>query len=205
MADAENKTHILVVDDNYVNLRVTAGLLNVYKPHVEMVSSGREAYEVIQKYPHFDMIFMDHMMPDWDGIETVQHIRAMEGEYFKNVPIVALSANVGQSARDLFLSHGMDDFVEKPMSSETLAVVLKKYIPKEKQLSEYAEKVDPMMTVNRSREEYISSAIRADSKTIRIDGLDVPRGIFNMGGSLDAYHHILNVFLDDGKRQGLPH
>ena len=190
---------ILVVDDNYVNLRVTAGLLNVYKPHVEMVSSGREAYEVIKKYPNFDMIFMDHMMPDWDGIETVQHIRAIEGEYFKNVPIVALSANVGPSARDLFLSHGMNDFVEKPMSSETLAGVLKKYIPKEKQLSEYAEKVDPMMTVNRSREEYISSAIRTDSKKIRIDGLDVPRGIFNMGGSLDAYHHILNVFLDDGK------
>ena len=192
---------ILVVDDNYVNLRVTAGLLNVYKPHVEMVSSGREAYEALLRDPHYDMIFMDHMMPDWDGIETVQHIRAAEGDYFRNVPIIALSANVGEAARDLFLSSGMNDFVEKPMSSETLAGVIRKYIPAEKQQTEYTETIDPMMKVSRSRSEYISSDVIKDARSIKISGLDVPQGIFNMGGSVEAYNHILNVFLSEGRAQ----
>lgn len=192
---------ILVVDDNYVNLRVTAGLLNVYKPYVEMVSSGREAYNTLLRDPSFDMIFMDHMMPDWDGIETVQHIRALEGDYYKTVPIVALSANVGEAARELFLSGGMNDFVEKPMSSERLAAVIRKYIPESKQLSEYTEQVDPLMKVSRSRSEYISATIQNDAKNIQIPGLDVPQGIFNMGGSVEAYHHILNVFLSEGREQ----
>lgn len=192
---------ILVVDDNYVNLRVTAGLLNVYKPHVEMVGSGREAFEALIRDPHFDMIFMDHMMPDWDGIETVQHIRALEGDYYKQVPIIAISANVGEAARKLFLSNGMDDFVEKPMSSETLAVVLRKFIPPEKQLSEYTEQVDPMMKISRSRREYISSSVGKDARSIKIPGLDVPQGIFNMGGSVDSYNHILNVFLSEGRSE----
>ncbi len=192
---------ILVVDDNYVNLRVTAGLLNYYKPHVEMASGGREAYELLQRDPNFDMVFMDHMMPDWDGIETVQHIRAMEGDYYKNVPIIAISANVGEAARQIFLSNGMNDFVEKPMSSETLAGVLKKYISPEKQLSEYTEQVDPLMKVSRSRNAYISSSIKSDARSIRIPGLDVPQGIFNMGGSVEAYNHILNVFLGEGRKK----
>ena len=192
---------ILVVDDNYVNLRVTGGLLSVFKPHVDMVSSGREAYEALLRDPHYDMIFMDHMMPDWDGIETVQHIRAAEGDYFRNVPIIALSANVGEAARELFLSHGMNDFVEKPMSGETLATVIRKFIPAEKQLTEYTEQVDPMMKVSRSRSEYISSTAASDSHSISIAGLDVPQGIFNMGGGVDAYNHILNVFLSEGRSQ----
>ena len=192
---------ILVVDDNYVNLRVTAGLLNIYRPHVEMVSSGREAYEALLRDPHYDMVFMDHMMPDWDGIETVKHIRSAEGDYFRNLPIIALSANVGEAARELFLSSGMNDFVEKPMSVETLARVIKKYIPAEKQLTEYAGQVDPMMKVSRPRSEYISSSVNKDSRSIIIPGLDVPQGIFNMGGNVEAYNHILNVFLSDGRSQ----
>lgn len=190
---------IMVVDDNYVNLRVTAGLLNIFKPQVVMVSSGREAYELLQKDHSFDMIFMDHMMPDWDGVETVGHIRAMEGDYYQKVPIIALTANVSQDARDMFIKNGMNDFVGKPMSADTLAAVLKKYIAPEKQLSEYAEKVDPMMTRNRSRDEYISAATGSESRKIEINGIDTARGVFNMGGSADAYNHILNVFLEDGR------
>jgi Signal transduction histidine kinase len=192
---------ILVVDDNYVNLRVTAGLLNVYKPRVEMVSDGREAFDLLMRDPHFDMIFMDHMMPGWDGIETVRHIRSLDGDYYRQVPIIALSANVGEAARELFLSCGMNDFVEKPMSTETLAAVIRKYIPPEKQKTEYSEAVDPMMKVSRPRREYLASSASSDKESVSIPGLNVPQGIFNMGGSIDAFHHILNVFLADGRRK----
>ncbi len=190
---------IMVVDDNYVNLRVTAGLLNVFKPQVVMVSSGREAYELLIEDRGFDMIFMDHMMPDWDGMETVEHIRSIEGDYYKNVPIIALTANVSQDARDMFIRGGMNDFVGKPMSIDSLSAVLKKYIVPEKQLREYAEKVDPMMTLNRTRDEYISSLTGNDNRKIEIDGIDAARGIFNIGGSVEAYNHILNVFLGEGR------
>lgn len=192
---------IMVVDDNYVNLRVTAGLLNIFKPQVTMVSSGREAYELLRKEPHYDLIFMDHMMPEWDGVETVGHIRAIEGDYFKNVPIIALSANVSQDARDMFLREGMNDFVGKPMSVDTLAAVLKKYIAPEKQCKEYTEKVDPLMTANRPRDEYISAAAEGQSHNISIEGIDAACGIFNIGGSADAYIHILNICLRDGRQR----
>lgn len=189
---------IMVVDDNYVNLRVTAGLLGIFKPQVVMVNSGREAYELLQKDRSFDMVFMDHMMPDWDGVETVSHIRAMENEYYKKVPIIALSANVSQEAREMFIREGMNDFVGKPMSTDTLAAVLKKYIAPEKQLTEYAEKVDPMMMRSRPRDEYIYAAAHGQNKCIEIEGIDTARGVFNMGGSTEAYINILNVFIEDG-------
>ncbi len=192
---------IMVVDDNYVNLRVTAGLLNIFKPQVAMVSSGREAYEILQKDRGFDMIFMDHMMPDWDGVETVRHIRAMENDYYQKVPIIALSANVSQESRDMFIREGMNDFVGKPMSVDTLAAVLKKYVAPEKQLNEYAEKVDPMMTRNRPRDEYISAAATDAGRKIEIEGIDTEMGVFNIGGSADAYVRILNVFLEDGRNK----
>ncbi|MBQ1555336.1 MAG: response regulator [Clostridia bacterium] len=190
---------ILVVDDNYVNLRVTAGLLGIFKPEVVMVNSGREAYELLKEDRSFDLIFMDHMMPDWDGVETVIHIRALEDDYYKNVPIIALSANVSQEAREMFLREGMNDFVGKPMSTDTLSTVLKKYIAPEKQLNEYTEKVDPMMTVSRPRDEYISAAATGRSCNIDIPGLDTARGVFNMGGNADDYLKILSVFLKDGR------
>lgn len=192
---------IMVVDDNNVNLRVTAGLLNIFKPQVVMVNSGREAYELLLKDCGFDMIFMDHMMPDWDGAETVAHIRAIDGDYYKKVPIIALTANTSQDARDTFSRVGMNDFVGKPMSADSLAAMLKKYIAPEKQLREYAEKVDPMMMLNRSRDEYISAAACGDNRNVEISGIDTARGIFNIGGSVDAYNHILNVFLEDGRNK----
>lgn len=192
---------IMVVDDNYINLKVAEGLLNIYKPQLRLVSSGREAYDILRSDTSYDMIFMDHMMPEWDGIETVQKIRAMKGEYYQKVPIVALSANVSQNSRELFLSNGMDDFVEKPISTAALSNVIKKFIVKEKQLSEYSEKVDPMMIRNRPRDEYISAAAEDGGGEILIPNIDTSGGIFNMGGSIEAYNNILNVVLNDGRKK----
>ncbi|MDD6395665.1 MAG: ATP-binding protein [Firmicutes bacterium] len=195
------EARIMAVDDNYVNLRVIEGLLSVYKPQVRLVSSGREAYNILCSDMGFDLIFMDQMMPDWDGIETVQRIRALEGEYYKNVPIVALSANTSQNSRELFMSNGMNDFLEKPISTNALSNMIKKYIPREKQLSEYVEEIDPMMTVNRPiNSEYISAASK-NAGDVKIEGINTTDGIFNMGGSVDAYNHILNVVLEDGRKK----
>ena len=195
------EARIMAVDDNYVNLRVVEGLLSVYKPQIKLVSSGREAYNILRSDTDYDLIFMDHMMPEWDGIETVQKIRSLEGDYYKNVPIVALSANTSQNSRELFLANGMDDFLEKPISTNSLSNIIKKYIPRNKQLSEYTEAADPLMTADRPiNNEYISNAPK-NAGDVKIDGVDTAEGIFNMGGSVDAYNHILNVVLCDGRKK----
>ncbi len=119
--------HILVVDDNTTNLQVAQGLMAPYRMKIDVSTSGFEAIEMVRKN-RYDAIFMDHMMPEMDGIEAARHIRKMEGSYFKNVPIIALTANAMSDARDQFLQAGMNDFVAKPIEMRELHRVIKKYI-----------------------------------------------------------------------------
>lgn len=125
--------HILVVDDNIVNLKVIEGLLNGYQIQVTCALSGEEALEKIES-KEFDFVFLDHMMPNMDGIETLQRIREKTDEYFKNIPIVALSANTTFNAKKMFLSEGFCDFVEKPIDLNVLKRVLMAYLPEAKLL-----------------------------------------------------------------------
>lgn len=119
--------HILVVDDNTTNLQVAQGLMAPYQMKIDVSTSGFEAIEMVKKN-HYDAIFMDHMMPEMDGIETARYIRGLEGEYYQKVPIIALTANAMSDARDLFLEAGMNDFVAKPIEMRELHRVIKKYI-----------------------------------------------------------------------------
>ena len=119
--------HILVVDDNTTNLQVAQGLMAPYRMKIDTSTSGFEAIEMVRK-TQYDAIFMDHMMPEMDGIETARYIRRMPGDYYKKVPIIALTANAMSDARDQFLQSGMNDFVAKPIEMQELHRVIKKYI-----------------------------------------------------------------------------
>ncbi len=119
--------HVLVVDDNSTNLQVAQGLMSPYQMHVDTTTSGFDAIEMV-KHNHYDAIFMDHMMPEMDGIEASGCIRDLDGDYYKNVPIIALTANAMSDARELFLEAGMTDFVAKPIEMRELHRVIKKYI-----------------------------------------------------------------------------
>ena len=118
---------ILVVDDNSTNLQVAQGLMAPYRMKIDVSTSGFEAIEMVKKN-HYDAIFMDHMMPEMDGIEAARYIRKMEGEYYKTVPIIALTANAMSDAREQFLQAGMNDFVAKPIEMRELHRVIKKFI-----------------------------------------------------------------------------
>lgn len=124
---------VLVVDDNAVNLKVAQGLLKTFGLTVESCKSGRECLSKLSTVKDFDIIFMDHMMPELDGIETLHLIRAEESEYMKKVPVIALTANVVHGIREMFISEGFNDFIAKPIDMMILNSVLKKYIPIEKQ------------------------------------------------------------------------
>lgn len=120
---------ILVVDDNEVNLTVVEGLLEPLHMQVELVESGKEAIERITA-DRYDLVFMDHMMPGMDGIETTHIIRRFHPEY-EDVPIIALTANALGSAREMFLEEGMNDFVPKPIEMKEIVSVIRKWLPQE--------------------------------------------------------------------------
>jgi len=125
---------VLVVDDIPDNLHVARGLLAHYGLQVDIAVSGREAIEKA-KTCDYDIIFMDHMMPEMDGIETAETIRneklAISNEQLrksvKQTPIIALTANALRGMREIYLEKGFDDYLSKPMSSEALDVIIKKF------------------------------------------------------------------------------
>ncbi|MCL2127888.1 MAG: ATP-binding protein [Treponema sp.] len=141
-------TRILVVDDIPANLVVAEGLLAPYKARIDTCSSGTRALEQV-KVQHYDLIFMDHMMPEMDGIEATRLIRLWEREkgQGKNggapeqagIPIVALTANAVSGMREMFLEEGFNDYLSKPIDTVKLNEILKTWIPAEKRMSKAEE------------------------------------------------------------------
>lgn len=141
--DAMNFTapeaRVLIVDDNEINLKVAAGLLSALKMNIETADSGMKAILMVKSKP-YDIVFMDHMMPVMDGVETTKRIRELEGDYYQNLPIIALTANAVQGAKEEFLAAGMNDFVAKPIEIKQICAAIRRWLPKEMvQLSEVAE------------------------------------------------------------------
>lgn len=120
--------NILVVDDNRLNREVTRALLAPYKAAVTTAKSGRECLELLKQY-RYDLILMDHLMPEMDGIDTKNKIRSIDGEYYKNVPIVVLTANVVSGMRSKFIQQGFAEYISKPINTVLLDSVLKKTLP----------------------------------------------------------------------------
>ncbi len=122
-----SKYKILVVDDNRVNVKVLTAFLKHFGVIADSALSGRSAIEMICAN-HYDLVFMDHMMPEMDGVETTEKIRAMEGEYYKNLPIVACTANVVKDISDMFTEAGMNGFVPKPIQLNVLVQTLATFL-----------------------------------------------------------------------------
>lgn len=119
---------VLIVDDNDVNLRVAEGVLKLYGVTCVLARSGREAIELL-KDQDIDIVFMDHMMPEMDGIEAAKIIRRIGGEYGRNLPIIALTANAVNDAKNLFKNNGFQDFIAKPISIKRIDSVLRRWLP----------------------------------------------------------------------------
>lgn len=124
------EAQILIVDDNSVNLTVATGLFEPLKMKVDTAKSAAEAINMIHKVK-YDLVCMDHMMPEVDGVEATHIIRRLVPSY-NDVPIIALTANVVGGAREMFLREGMNDFIAKPIDIKDAVLKLKKWLPKEK-------------------------------------------------------------------------
>jgi len=121
---------VLIVDDNEVNLAVAEGIIKPLNMHVTKALSGKEALRLI-KTTHYDLIFMDHMMPELDGIETTRIIRRMNTDY-NDVPIIALTANAVEGTKEQFLSEGMNDYIAKPIDVKTIVTKIRQWLPFDK-------------------------------------------------------------------------
>ncbi len=122
--------NILIVDDNSVNLTVAKGLLEPLKMQIDTAESAGKAIEMLHK-KQYDLIFMDHMMPEVDGVEATHIIRRLMHNY-DHVPIIALTANAINGTRDMFIREGMNDFVPKPIEITEITAKLKMWLPPEK-------------------------------------------------------------------------
>ncbi|MGN1151162.1 MAG: ATP-binding protein [Lachnospiraceae bacterium] len=123
---------VLVVDDNKVNLRVASGLLKKFDIVPDLVDNGKDCVEMIRREAKYDLIFMDHMMPEPDGIEATGLIRAIGTPYTDKLPIIALSANAVQGMEEEFIKGGMNGFLPKPIALDMLAETLEKWLPMDK-------------------------------------------------------------------------
>lgn len=173
---------VMIVDDNLMNLKVTEGLLRPYKIKINLAGSGSDALKKLDAVKP-DFIFMDHMMPEMDGVETFHRIRAKAGIYFQNVPVIVLTANAVSGAREMFLSEGFADYITKPIELSSLERILRTYIPESKLIK---------MT-DLEEEKTHKTSIRLD-----LDGIDSTLGIDYCGGSVEDYIDIVRVYYDIG-------
>nr|MCR5338258.1 response regulator [Lachnospiraceae bacterium] len=124
---------VLVVDDNAMNRKVFCSLLGQTEIQIRQAGSGQEALnltkEMLDRSIVFDMVFMDHMMPDMDGVETMQKMRTIPG--YDKVPIYVLTANAVTGAREQYLADGFDGFLSKPIVSARLEAAITETLPKE--------------------------------------------------------------------------
>jgi len=170
---------ILIVDDLITNLRVAEGLMLPYKMQIDVCQSGAESIELVRGKP-YDIVFMDHMMPEMDGIEAAIKIRGLGGDEYKRLPIVALTANAVSGVKEMFLQNGFNDFLAKPIEMMKLNAILDAWLPKEKKMPYVAEEED----------DYTPS--------FEIPGIDVRAGVQLTGGNEQNYLRALSAFYKDG-------
>lgn len=121
---------ILVIDDSRTNLIVAKALLRDTKAEVTTGISGAECLNLISKN-HYDVIFLDYRMPEMDGVETLHKMQNMS-HMSEGSPVIMLTANAANDARDYYLKEGFSDFLSKPITEQAITSMLKKYLPKEK-------------------------------------------------------------------------
>ena len=181
------KARVLIVDDNPINLKVAAGLMRPYHMQVITADCAKTAFSLLRS-KDFHLVFMDHMMPEIDGVEATQSIRSMEGDYYKKLPIIALTANAVNGARETFLEAGMNDFIAKPIELTALDRVLKTWLPKE-------------LIKAPTEDEFNAEDKRktALQPTEQPSLFDEQTGVFYTGGDEEAYLEILEMYVNKAK------
>lgn len=123
------KAKVLIIDDNVMNCKVFSNLLKKTGIEVTEGNSGKECLRLVEEN-HYDIIFLDHMMPEMDGIETFHAMKKLEKNMCKDSPKIIFTANAIIGAKEMYLKEGFDDFISKPIIPEQLEEIIRTYLPK---------------------------------------------------------------------------
>ena len=178
------EAEVLVVDDNPMNLMVINSLLKQTLVQVDTAESGAECLKKSAE-KKYDIIFLDHMMPDMDGVDTLRGLRADEGNPNVDTATVCLTANAISGAREQYIEEGFDDYLAKPIDPDMLEEMMMQYLPKEKLQA-------PSETEAAASEAGGESIIPDYIKDI--DEINIDTGIKNYAGDEEAYLETLKVF-----------
>ncbi len=180
---------ILVVDDNEINLSVSRSLLKKTQVQITDCKSGIECLSLMKK-EHYDVILLDHMMPEMDGIETLKRSKEMEDNLCEKTPVIALTANAMSGVREMYLREGFDDYLSKPIEGKVLEKMLMKYLPKEK-IRIQTEGAKTAVSREKTIEMPIERNGASDEKQ---EYLSVSTGMKYCGESDEIYREMLTMF-----------
>ena len=175
---------ILVVDDTPVNLSVIKSLLKRTKIQIDAAGSGDEGIGFYRQ-KHYDVIFLDHMMPDKDGIETLKEMKEIKDTPNAATPVICLTANAISGMREKYIDAGFDDYLTKPIDPDRLETMLLAYIPK--------GKIAPASDEDEEDDYFIPDFV------FRLEELDVNSGLIHCG-SRESYMVTLKMYADSGYR-----
>ncbi|SFB06831.1 Signal transduction histidine kinase [Acetitomaculum ruminis DSM 5522] len=187
------KAEVLIVDDNLVNLTVAKGLLEPFKMHIDTARSGKTAIEMVMK-KDYDIVFMDHMMPEMDGIEATANIRQLPDKKYWKLPIIALSANAVNGAKELFLSSNMNDFIAKPIAMSDMTQKLLRWLPPEKIIKDTVKK-----------EEFYEDSEQARIDELPMDVINTEKAMSYVKHDEEQYKVVLTVYKEEiaSKKDGI--
>lgn len=194
---------VLVVDDEPMNLMVAEGIFGSYDMKVRTAESGRAAIKLCEE-EDFDLIFLDHMMPEMDGVETLKQLRKNHADSSKVLTVIAFTANAVSGAREMFLSEGFDEFISKPVERMELERVLRKVLPKAsvKYVDEKHPNVRKTETADNIPEAATEDRIEQNTDKDRIlqleaSGFNTGSGMQYCGGEREFYEEMLIKFARD--------
>lgn len=168
---------LLIVDDNSINLAVVTQLLKRTEINITTATSGAECLRLTSK-EHFDVILLDHLMPELDGIETLHMLRKDPTNQCLSTPVIALTANAISGVKKMYLDAGFQDYLSKPITGELLEHTLKNYLP------------DDKVIVDQAEETFVSNVL-----------IDTTLGLSFCGNKKDIYKDILRLFCNMKKNQ----
>ena len=180
------KAKVLLVDDNIVNLKIVAGLLENYKIKADSVQSGADCVDMLRE-EKYHLVLLDQFMPEMSGTDTLRCIRGIPGEYYQELPVLCMTADFGCDVREHLISKGFQDYISKPIKIYYLERFLRKYLPEELMV---LAKRDASQEPTKTQEE-----MTKDEESL---SLQPETGIMIVGGNEETYLAILNTYYKEG-------
>ena len=186
------KANILIVDDVDMNLKVAKGLLKTTQANVDTAKSGKECLELIAK-KKYDIIFLDHMMPHPNGVETLKMMKSNKEHPNVNTPVIVLTANAVVGAKEQYLNDGFEDYLSKPIQVDDMMEMLFKHLPKQL-IEEYGKISD-----KKENNEYSEAVSLAD----RFPALNTVLGLGYCLNDETFYLDMIKTYVESDKRSEL--